>query len=305
MPARQKLFTFIRRKSIAITAEELILAGGYCVAGFVLIVLSYFVIHFFVASLVSSFLHHSRYAELTPPQELFAKAVVLLVFAAAFLQERKNLFKPPTAFRDLIFSDPRDEDAQVLSTALMSGPRCFALTWFFARHAMRVAKLDLDLCAAGLEVAMRKLRRVTQADLPNLDFATLLRELALLPGVVLLQRPPHGFVLTAELRQEIRAAVPGEFGREKREEERAGNEWHRFRPPAPEMEVSEINAAFQTLGLNSSASLAHAKAAYRKLAKMHHPDVASPLRRSEAEDRMKQINDAYDTLLEHFASGGG
>ncbi|WP_059050534.1 J domain-containing protein [Paenibacillus senegalimassiliensis] len=51
---------------------------------------------------------------------------------------------------------------------------------------------------------------------------------------------------------------------------------------------------YERLGVTRQASLTEIKAAYRKLAKLHHPDV-NPGDQG-AEQRFKQIAQAYDTL---------
>ena len=49
------------------------------------------------------------------------------------------------------------------------------------------------------------------------------------------------------------------------------------------------------LGLGSHASLKDIKAAFRRLAKDHHPDRAEDV--AKAEEQMKQLNRAYRILL--------
>ncbi|MNZ63896.1 Chaperone protein DnaJ [compost metagenome] len=51
---------------------------------------------------------------------------------------------------------------------------------------------------------------------------------------------------------------------------------------------------YQTLGLQQDASAQQIKQAYRKLAKQHHPDTNGGSR--EAEQRFKEVQEAYDTL---------
>src|ERR687887_1907693 len=51
---------------------------------------------------------------------------------------------------------------------------------------------------------------------------------------------------------------------------------------------------YQVLGVPKNASAADIKKAYRKLAKLHHPD-ANPGNK-EAEERFKDISAAYDVL---------
>jgi DnaJ-class molecular chaperone len=65
------------------------------------------------------------------------------------------------------------------------------------------------------------------------------------------------------------------------------------------IEEGRIASAYATLGLSKGASTEQISAAYRKLARTHHPDrVASldPEVREESERRMKEINAAYSLL---------
>lgn len=52
----------------------------------------------------------------------------------------------------------------------------------------------------------------------------------------------------------------------------------------------------QVLGVQPSATADEVRAAYRALAKKHHPDVAPPAERPAAEERMRRIQSAYDAL---------
>ena len=51
---------------------------------------------------------------------------------------------------------------------------------------------------------------------------------------------------------------------------------------------------YKVLGISHGASADEVKKAYRALAKKYHPDV-NPSK--EAEDRMKEINEAYDMIV--------
>lgn len=53
---------------------------------------------------------------------------------------------------------------------------------------------------------------------------------------------------------------------------------------------------YAVLGLSSGASDDEVKAAYKKLAKKYHPDINPS---AEAEERMKEINAAYDQIINH------
>ncbi len=53
---------------------------------------------------------------------------------------------------------------------------------------------------------------------------------------------------------------------------------------------------YETLGVGKTASAAEIKSAFRKLARQHHPDVAKPKEKAAAEEKFKQINEAYEVL---------
>lgn len=53
---------------------------------------------------------------------------------------------------------------------------------------------------------------------------------------------------------------------------------------------------YETLGVAKTASADEIKSAFRKLARKHHPDVAKPKEKAVAEEKFKQINEAYEVL---------
>lgn len=64
-----------------------------------------------------------------------------------------------------------------------------------------------------------------------------------------------------------------------------------------------INDAYSILGLLPGASPAEVKRAYRKLVKIWHPDRFShPQKKQEAEQKIKQINEAYNKLKSDLPS---
>ena len=66
-----------------------------------------------------------------------------------------------------------------------------------------------------------------------------------------------------------------------------------------------MNDPYSTLGVSRTASDEEVKKAYRELARKYHPDnyVNNPLA-DLAQEKMKQINEAYDQITKERASGG-
>lgn len=60
--------------------------------------------------------------------------------------------------------------------------------------------------------------------------------------------------------------------------------------------MSESKNYYNILGLSKGASQKEIKAAYKKLAKEHHPDVVAESDKATAEKRFKEINEAYQVL---------
>jgi curved DNA-binding protein len=53
---------------------------------------------------------------------------------------------------------------------------------------------------------------------------------------------------------------------------------------------------YETLGVAKTASADEIKSAFRKLARKHHPDLAKTKEKAAAEEKFKQINEAYEVL---------
>jgi len=53
---------------------------------------------------------------------------------------------------------------------------------------------------------------------------------------------------------------------------------------------------YETLGVAKTAAPEEIKSAFRKLARKHHPDMAKAKEKAAAEERFKQINEAYEVL---------
>ena len=66
-----------------------------------------------------------------------------------------------------------------------------------------------------------------------------------------------------------------------------------------------MNDPYKVLGVSRTATDEEIKDAYRKLAKKYHPDqyAESPLKEL-ADEKMKEINEAYDAITAQRRSGG-
>ncbi len=66
-----------------------------------------------------------------------------------------------------------------------------------------------------------------------------------------------------------------------------------------------MNDPYKVLGVSPTASDEEIKQAYRKLAKKYHPDqyAGNPLQ-DVADEKMKEINEAYDTIVAARKNGG-
>ncbi len=75
----------------------------------------------------------------------------------------------------------------------------------------------------------------------------------------------------------------------------------------PVVEVDQtISSWYATLNLPLFANLQDVKKRYRKLAKIHHPDVQSnSANKIASDDQMKRINEAYHNILRHSQNKAG
>ena len=66
-----------------------------------------------------------------------------------------------------------------------------------------------------------------------------------------------------------------------------------------------MNDPYVTLGVPRTATKEEVKKAYRELARKYHPDnyVNNPLA-DLAQEKMKEINEAYDAIEKEMANGG-
>ena len=104
---------------------------------------------------------------------------------------------------------------KIMADLVLTGPRLVNAAWHTFKRSQRLRRMDAPLLAFVFTLLLSAGKRVSLAEiLPQLghcDPSEIFRQLSEIEGVVLLNTPPPGISLTADLRQEffdeIKAAV--------------------------------------------------------------------------------------------------
>jgi DnaJ-domain-containing protein 1 len=100
--------------------------------------------------------------------------------------------------------------------------------------------------------------------------------------------------------EEFREEAAKAEGGHKQEQEKQGSKKARAYYDSLTMkEKARIASAYATLGVKKGASISEISAAYKDLARVHHPDkvaMLKPEERETSERQMKEINAAYAVL---------
>jgi len=174
---------------------------------------------------------------------------------------------------------------------------------------LRLSRLDVPHVSALLLWLYDKGGRAGFAEIslafPALNAIRVLPQLRDLPG--LYWWPDEGEIsLTEELRRTFAEILrrepktPFAFGGSARERPH-------FQKPVIEV-GQDIHAWYATLNLPLFATLQQVKKRYRKLAKIHHPDVRSASRtggQTPDDEVMKRVNEAYHNILKHSQNHAG
>ena len=222
----------------------------------------------------------------------FFVAVGAVLFAALIIWKHKRILdEDPIPYELGMDSDSWLEDSirisfEAVFAILFSGPRCVALSWQFAKSARNTLQANIEELAGPIEIALTKRRKIHATDLPEIDFEEFLAKTDWVPGIARLYREPIGFVLTVEFRRQLLGSRPEP-------------------PPPPEEPIppnydaldEEIRWALLTMGLPPNPTKKQINTAYRDLAKKIHPDLQTdPVAREQNEERMKDLNLAYEIL---------
>jgi DnaJ domain len=187
--------------------------------------------------------------------------------------------------------------AKLVVSCLYSAPQMAELTWNSAAKFFRLCRLDTNECAKILTVLASSGGALTYREIfqqiENLNPVIVFPQLKSIEGVLFLFGTGK-LTMTPGLKAEIRGILGfSESGERKFEQSDAGGFEHL---------KNERMGNYQVLGVRPTISLVELKNVYRKLMKANHPDLVSKAGQEElkslAEERTKQINEAYRAILE-------
>lgn len=192
---------------------------------------------------------------------------------------------------------------------LSAGPILLILSVQDFHRYVRLLQLDIPQVSALLLWLYDKGGRASFAEIcltfPGLNAIRVLPQLRDLPGIN--WWPEDGAVSLSET---LRKTFVQILGREPKSSPASGSPprgRQNFQEPVAAVD-KEILAWYATLHLPLFASLQQVKAQYRRLAKIHHPDVQSR-RGADGEapngEQMKRINEAYHNILKHSQQQAG
>jgi hypothetical protein len=298
------------RKRLRREAAGLVIAGLGSAFGSVVVVALTICFAFVSLSLaVSLFLAVFEFAGLALPpvlsfwRWLLAGSIgfVALLFASQSTKGKEAI--PEITWVSPLGPEMIGAAARIITDWLFSGPQLAAVALEFGGRSIRLLRTDVAWAADVLALLAATDSRVSFREIcdriPGLNPVRIFPQFHNITGVVFVTADPAGLSLTSEFRDELRAVLgtAEPFGE-------------------PEMETADDddsssvqNWAFRVLDLAPSASIDEVKAAYRRLMKEHHPDRVAKLSedlRAFAEEKTKEINQAYDQIVrEHARNGAG
>ncbi len=190
-----------------------------------------------------------------------------------------------------------------------AGPILLILSGQDFYRYLRLSQLDVPQVSALLLWLYDKGGRASFVEIcgafPELNAVRVLPQLRDFPGIN--WWPEDAAVSLSETLRQTFAQILGREPKSSTASQSSPHERQQFQGPAPEVD-REVLAWYAALHLPLFAPLQQVKSQYRKLAKIHHPDVRRGGRTGvEAPDdeQMKRINEAYHHILEHSKKHAG
>lgn len=192
---------------------------------------------------------------------------------------------------------------------LSAGPILLVLSGQDFHRYVRVSRLDVPHVSALLVWLFDRRNRAGFAEIslafPGLNAVRVLPQLRDLPGIN--WWPDQGEISISPTLRKTLAEILHRQPKNAPAFGRPSYERPRFEKPAPGIDEA-ILSWYATLNLPLFANLQEVKARYRKLAKIHHPDVQAAKRRAGEipdDEQMKRINEAYHNILKHSQNQAG
>jgi hypothetical protein len=306
-----------RRRSAFL--ENALLSLFYFTAGIALT----FLIWFTIDLLLWIFIGHDRARTLRPANVI--NSLATLLFATIVLWKKHRMFEGEfdsshESFTfDKVSNSLRTFDT-LAGTVFISGPRFLVLSVRAARRAKKIRATDLFLLIRPIALAVQRRKKIRESDLAGLRMSWFIDNSAWIEGVVPLLRKPQGFTVTNDFIYEVTGEeVPepdfdftyaGARSNTNQEQSRGQQQRERKRRPESEPDsdadsdsdsdtiAEEVRWARMVLGVEATATRAQINAAYRKFAKIIHPDLHTndPDARAQNEEHMKDLNLAYEIL---------
>lgn len=232
---------------------------------------------------------------------LMVTAIVALSFWTAWRHPYGlGTFRKPVHLRDRVSEYMLAAMGSIIGEVLISGPRLIRSggeSFWECRHLMRARIGEI---AAVLAWMVRRNRKVSVSEMAaafaGLNLFRLIPQLRLLDGFIYLPSTNGVCLLSTEMKAALIDLLNiDQFAFD----DSATSE----RPEKPY--ASEEERWYSVLGLDVYASIVEVKKMYRILARKYHPDrhrnedVATQI---AAEERMKEINEAYRNICRSFAA---
>jgi hypothetical protein len=231
--------------------------------------------------------------------------VVVFIAVLSFWEAWRNpyglgSFRQAVHLRDRVSGSMLKALGSIFGDLFLAGPRLVFSGFESFRECHLLSRTEFAKAASVLLWIFQRNRKVSVEELaqvfPTINFVRLIPQLRSLTGLIWL-RPATGVcILGSELKSELQELLQYEFQNDVFEEPTAF-------PSQERTGFAEERQWYATLGLEIYAPLKEVKKRYRILARRFHPDrlqqsASEP--RAAAEERMKQINEAYGNIRRRF-----
>jgi hypothetical protein len=233
---------------------------------------------------------------------LFSGCFLGVLFLSSLL---RRVFHHGDGFGGPDFSQGDRELLAVASELITGGTALLAAGFESWATTSRLLGMDLSQVAPVILWLWIRNKKANSTEIaarfPDFNTVWTLPQLRDIPGIVWLPDPRGIILLTEDFRNDLGRVLPARTNfihEEPPVDEEPASAWPNDRQPN-----REILAWYATLGLPPYAPIQQVKRRYRQLAKVYHPD-ASGAKGAQSQDKMVQINLAYENIMQTSAARG-